>query len=109
MIEVILKVINTPYLIQSMGTITALSMFISPILYKGDYKNAMKSAIVLGGYIFFVGMLEYSHLGIAENRPLSIWIQPITILTVVGMAYALGLFIGITIHNLMCKKHNLNH
>ena len=100
MIDLIVHVLTTtPYLVESLGWVSALSIFISPILYNGDYKTATKSLIVVGGYASFVGMLMYFHLFTQYHD--SRWIEPLTILTSVALAYCIGLFIGIFIHNLV--------
>lgn len=104
MYESILEIMNTPYLWQSLGLVTSMSMFVSPILYNGDWKNATKSLVILGVYAFFVAILEYSYLGIKEGHDINMWIKPITILVLVGLSYALGLFIGVYTFNKIEKK-----
>jgi len=104
MFETIIEMLNTPYLWQSLGLITAISLFISPILYNGDYKTASKSLVIVGGYMSFVALLEYFHLGIGEGCTCDIWIQPIMLLILVALSYIIGLFLGVYIHNKSNKK-----
>lgn len=99
MIEALQDIFATPYLWQALGMVTALSMFISPVLFNGDYKAAIKSTVVVGGYATFVGLLNYFHLAVREGVGLQSWLQPILVLGFVGIAYTLGLIIGVGIHN----------
>lgn len=96
--EALIEILNIPYLWQSLGVITGLSMFISPIFYNGDYKIATKSATAVGGYMFFVGMMNYFHLCFTNNYDIQLWLQSIMLLVLVGLAYVLGLFIGVSIY-----------
>jgi len=106
-IEAIKEIISIPYLWPSLGAISGISVFISPILYNGDYKAATKTIIVTFGYAFFVGLLTYFHLGILKNEKFGVWSKPMIILLFVGMAYIFGLFLGVLINRKIRKKLNL--
>ncbi len=95
---------RTPYIWPSLGVITALSMFISPIFFNGDYKLATKVSITLLGYIFLASWVNYFHVGIGDGETVETWLHPIIILSLVGLAYILGIFIGVRINKSVSKK-----
>lgn len=101
-----LDILQTPFLFQSLGIVSALSLFISPVLYNGDYKAATKTIVVVGGYAFFVALLEFFHLSLREHKDVEIWIQPLSILILVGMAYVFGLYLGVFIESSVHKRKN---
>jgi len=100
--EILRQVFQTPFIWQSLGMITAISLFISPILYNGDYKLAIKSLIIISGYAIFSSMLIILHSTL--NLPnIHCWVSPIIFLILVAMSYTLGLFLGIYIHKKVKK------
>ena len=99
MMSVFLDILKTPLLWQSLGLITAISLFISPVLYNGDYKIASKSLIILGGYAIFSSMLIILHIKYIVGCGIKYWIRPISFLGLVALAYSFGLVLGIYIHN----------
>lgn len=94
----LLHIISTPYFWQSLGFVTAISMFISPVLYNGNYKMATKTIVVTFGYGALVGLINYFHLAQLEGKTSDLWLQPLIILGFVGLAYILGLYIGVYIN-----------
>jgi len=104
MTETLKMIFEIPLLWQSLGLVTAISLFISPILYNGDYKTASKSLVIIGGYATFVGLLEISCLSMKDEFGISLWIKPIALLVLVAMSYAFGLFLGVYIHNKSKKR-----
>ena len=103
MSEIIIEILKTPYLWQSLGLVSAISLFISPILYNGDYKMAIKSLVIVLGYAIFSAMLIIFHLQYILECGFNYWIRPVTLLGMVGISYSLGLFIGVYIHNKVKK------
>ena len=102
LIESIPHVLSTAYLWSTMGVVTALSMFVSPILYNGDYKAASKTIGVLLGYGFFASLILFFHtteLNHAPSTDPSAWFQIAFIFLLVAMAYSAGLMLGVAIHN----------
>jgi preprotein translocase subunit SecG len=104
MIETILHLLNTPYLYLTLGVISALAMFISPIIANGDYRFATKMTIVLTIFVFFVTILQYSHFHLYENWRAYEWSQPVILTTMVALAYSFGLFLGIALYR---RVHNV--
>jgi len=101
--ELIIEIFKTPYLWQSLGAITAISLFISPILYNGDYKTASKSIVIILGYAIFSAMLIIFHSKYILEYQFDHWIRPVILLGLVGISYTLGLFLGVYIHNKVKK------
>lgn len=99
MVEIIKEVLITPYLFQSLGMVAACSMFISPVLYNGDYRGATKSIVVLLGYATFVGLMIASHAENITGEVFPEWIRYITILILIAASYINGLYLGVYIHN----------
>jgi uncharacterized protein (DUF983 family) len=97
MTDIFLHILQTPYLFAALGSVTSVALFISPVLYNGDYKTATKSIIIVAIFIFFSMLLNYSHIALLEQGKFSVWIQPILIEMLVAISYVLGLFIGVFI------------
>lgn len=105
MIDSFLHILQTPFLFSALGAVAATALFVSPVLYNGDYKLATKSIVIVGIFFIFSTVLHYSHLSQLENSDLDRWIQPIYLEALVAISYILGLYIGVSIHrNVVHKK-----
>lgn len=97
MMEVISHILTTPYLWTSLGTITALAMYIGPLLYNGDLKITTKSVLGIGIFAFFCVLLFTSHVIGVEHVVWPKASQPFIFIALVGMAYSIGLYVGVLI------------
>ena len=104
MTEILIEIFKTPFIWQSLGLVTAISLFISPILYNGDYKIASKSLIIVLGYASFSSMLLIYHMKNMLNCNYECWIGAIICLGLIALAYIFGLFLGVYIHNKVKKN-----
>ena len=104
MLEIFIEILKTPFLWQSLGVVTAISLFISPILYNGDYKMASKSLIIILGYALFSAMLIIYNLKNMLDCSCECWMCVIISLGLVALSYILGLFLGVYIHNKVKKN-----
>lgn len=95
-------IMNTPYIWQSLGFVSALSVFISPLLYNGDRRTAWKSMVVILGYAFFASFIIFSYLTSNGYRAK---LEPAIVLLLVAVAYSVGLTIGIEIHKLAVRSY----
>lgn len=106
-------VLATPYIWQSMGMITAIAMFISPVLFNGDYRALSRVITIVVGYLSFLFLLFYSHfsdinhvmIANADNllKFRAFW-QSVIIIFIVFIFYILGLVLGVTIHKMVHVK-----
>jgi hypothetical protein len=103
MLNIILETLQTPYLLVSLGFVTALSLFISPVLYNGDYKSATKTIAILLGYAFFSSTLVCNRMGMLIKHYDYLWVSPVILLSLVAICYIFGLMLGIFIYNKVNK------
>jgi len=103
MFDALFSVMQTPYFWQSLGMVSATSLFISPILYNGDYKAATKTVICIGLYGFYIALLSFFHL-LEEGKNMTSWMQPIDIVVFVTVAYVFGLYLGIFLQRKILRK-----
>lgn len=106
MADIFREILQTPYLWQSLGIIAAIALFISPVLYNGDYKMAIKSVVVLTGYAAFSAMLIVLHLRYVAACDYCCWLRPVIMLVLVGASYAFGLAMGVFIHNISLSNRH---
>lgn len=110
---VMIHVFQTPFLWSSLGMVVAISMFMSPVYFNGDYKSASKAASFVMGYMFFMSLVFYSHYADAKHEfmvpmaqgaaQLAMW-QSMLISVLIGAAYLIGLYLGVKIFKMVHHK-----
>lgn len=104
MITVLNHIFSTPFIWPSLGTITAIGIFVGPLLYNGDLKAIWKAILCLGVFGTLAGLVLQTHAKMTEQVGFKMSLQPYIFITLVGMAYISGLLIGISIFKMVHKK-----
>lgn len=102
--DILNHIINTPYFLQALGWIISIAILLGSLIYNGDLSLIKKVVLGVGGYAFFVGLMDYFHLAKGENKSADIWLQPIGFLLIIFMAYSIGLIIGVLVHWYIHKR-----
>lgn len=79
-----------------LGLTMSLGMFMSPILYNGDYKKPLRAVSVLLGNLFFSSL-------VLMNTDID-WVTTSMVLAMVNLSYIIGLYVGVFIHNIIYNK-----
>ncbi|MFA7132720.1 MAG: hypothetical protein WC108_05415 [Bacteroidales bacterium] len=91
------ELLTIPHFMQLLGLVTAIAMFVSPVMYNGDYKKPVRAIFVLlcCGFISSI-IIANSNIQSKEDC--------IAILFATNLAFVFGLYIGVFIHNLIFYK-----
>lgn len=103
MLDILIETLKTPFLPASLGFVIALSLFVSPILYNGDYKAATKSVVIVAVYALITTMLICSNITFMTDHSKNVMGVPIMIQALVSACYIIGLYLGVFIHNRINK------
>lgn len=79
-----------------LGLTISLGMFMSPILYNGDYKKPLRAVSVLMGNLFFSSLVL---MNVSTD-----WVTISLVLVMVNSCYIIGLYVGVFIHNIIYNK-----
>ncbi len=79
-----------------LGLTISLGMFMSPILYNGDYKKPLRAVSVLMGNLFFSSLVL---MNVSTD-----WVTISLVLAMVNSCYIIGLYVGVFIHNIIYNK-----
>lgn len=104
MLEILNTILGIPNLFLSLGSVSAMAIIASPIMYNGDYKKPIRAIFVLGSCAFFTWFILYSY----DDQKTGEWIIPTIIGALTNLSFILGLYIGIFIHNVVKGRYKLN-
>lgn len=103
-------VFQTPALWSSLGVVCAIALFVSPILYNGDYRAMTKVFGILTGYVVFMIVVFYFHFSDPNHvlltnglkiKSMLAFYQDFIMLLLIWIAYTIGLYLGVFIHRLV--------
>jgi hypothetical protein len=97
---VLQTILSIPYLVNSLGSVCAIAVIASPIMYNGDYKKPVRAVFVLSCCTFFTWFILYC----CDDVKTGSWLLPTVIAILTNLSFVLGLYIGIFIHNLVKRK-----
>lgn len=103
-VDTLQYIINAPFFFETVGFITASSMFIGATLYNGDLKLFAKGLITLLPY---AGLLLLTNAIRIANYPINNHVQAyagLATIVVVTVAYVSGLFMGVELVRYALKK-----